>query len=312
VSSFTPRSWKSQAEPQAVRPAEPPLSKFHAYRHGKPNNLPIASTTFVGREGDVVEVKELLERHRLVTLVGAGGIGKTRLAVQVGTELLDRFRDGAWFADLAPIADSELVSSVIAQALGMSQQQGQRVDEAIPQWLKHKHLLLIFDNCEHVIETVAPIAAAILRTAPNVRIVATSRQGLNVDGEAAHRVPSLAVPEAAAGLKLDETLKYGAAALFVDRATAADSRFTLTEDTAPIVAEICRRLDGIPLAIELAAARVKVLSMPHLAERLNERFKLLTGSSRDVLPRQKTLHALIDWSYVDQCRNLTMLLLDDR
>jgi NB-ARC domain len=211
VPSFTPRSWKSQAEPQAVRPAEPPVSKFHAYRHGKPNNLPIASTTFVGRERDVVEVKELLERHRLVTLVGAGGIGKTRLAVQVGTELLDRFREGAWFADLAPIADSELVSSVIAQALGMSQQQGQRVDEAIPQWLKHKHLLLIFDNCEHVIETVAPIAAAILRTAPNVRIVATSRQGLNVDGEAAHRVPSLAVPEAAAGLKLDETLKYGAA-----------------------------------------------------------------------------------------------------
>jgi predicted ATPase len=297
VSSFTPRSWKSQAEPQAVRPAEPPVSKFHAYRHGKPNNLPIASTTFVGRERDVVEVKELLERHRLVTLVGAGGIGKTRLAVQVGTELLDRFRDGAWFADLAPIADSELVSSVIAQALGMSQQQGQPVDEAIPQWLKHKHLLLIFDNCEHVIETVAPIAAAILRTSPNVRIVATSRQGLNVDGEAGHRVPSLAVPEAAAGLKLDETLKYGAAALFVDRATAADSRFTLTEDTAPIVAEICRRLDGIPLAIELAAARVKVLSMPHLAEGLKERFKLLTGGSRDALPRQKTLHALIDWSY---------------
>ncbi len=298
MSSFTPRSWKSQAQPQAERHAEPPVGKFHAYRHGaKPNNLPIASTTFVGRERDVAEVKQLLERHRLVALVGAGGVGKTRLAVQVGTELLDGYPDGVWFVDLAPITDPELVSSVIAQALRMSQQEGRRVDEAIPVWLKGKQLLLVFDNCEHVLEPVASIAAAILRTAPNVRIVATSRQGLNIDGEAAYRVPSLAVPEAAAGLKLDETLKYGAAALFVDRAMAADTRFRLTDETAPIVANICRRLDGIPLAIELAAARVKVLSIPHLAERLNERFKLLIGSSRDVLPRQKTLHALIDWSY---------------
>ncbi len=298
MSSFTPRSWKSQAQPQAERHAEPPVGKFHAYRHGaKSNNLPIVPTAFIGREHDVAEIKELLARHPLVTLVGSGGIGKTRLAVQVGTELLDGYPDGVWFVDLAPIADRELVSSVIAQTLGISQQEGPRVDETIPPWLERKQLLLIFDNCEHVIETIAPIAAAILRTAPHVHILATSRQALSIGGEEPVRIPSLDVPHAIADLSAAKIVEFAAVALFVARATTADRSFALTDDTAPIVADICRRLDGIPLAIELAAARVKVLSIPHLAERLNERFKLLIGSSRDVLPRQKTLHALIDWSY---------------
>ncbi len=279
------------------RRAEPPVGKFHAYRHGKPNNLPIASTTFVGRERDVAEVKQLLERHRLVTLVGAGGVGKTRLAVQVGAELLESYPDGVWFVDLAHIADPELVSSVIAKALGMSQQEGRRVDEAIPLWLKHKRLLLIFDNCEHVLDPVASIAAAILRTAPDVRIVATSRQPLDITGEKIERLASLDVPTSSGDLTALAAIGFGAVALFVDRASLVDNAFALTDDTAPIVADICCRLDGIPLAIELAAARVKVLSIPHLVERLNERFKLLIGGSRDALPRQKTLHALIDWSY---------------
>ena len=247
------------------------------------NNLPIQRTTFVGREDEVAEVRELVERHSLVTLVGAGGVGKTRLALEAASEALDLFPDGAWFADLAAISDPELVASVIAKALGMSQQEGSRIDEAIPHWLKPKKLLLILDNCEHILETVSSIVAAVLRTAADASVLATSRQALSIQGESVHRLPSLSIDDAVA--------------LFVDRATAVDSRFRLTDDAAPIVADICRRLDGIPLAIELAAARVRVLSIPHLSERLNERFRLLTGTSRDALPRQKTLGALIDWSY---------------
>ena len=271
----------------------PPLRSLDAL----PNNLPIARTSFVGREHDVAEVKALLDQHRLLTLVGSGGVGKTRLAIQVGADLLDRYPDGVWFVDLAPIDNPELVASVVAQTLGMSQRQDQRVDESIPPWLKRKKLLLIFDNCEHVLEPIAALAAAILVAAQDVRILATSRQALNISGEATHSLPSLAVPGETGGLKSDEALEYGAIALFVDRARAADTRFVLTDDNAPIVAEICRRLDGIALAIELAAARVKVLSIANLAQRLNDRFRLLTGGSRDVLPRQKTLTALIDWSY---------------
>ncbi len=261
------------------------------------NNLPIQRTSFVGRERDIADVVELLERHHLVTLVGSGGVGKTRLALRAGAELLDRYPDGVWFVDLAPISDPELVPSVTAQALGISQQQGRRVDEAIALWLKRKQLLLIFDNCEHVLDSVAQLAASILTTAPQVAILATSRQALAITGEAAHRLPSLPLPADVASLTAGEALRYGAIALFAERAKAADTRFTLTDTTAPMLAEICRRLDGIPLAIELAAARVKVLSIPTLAQRLDERFRILTGGGRDVLPRQKTLSALIDWSY---------------
>ncbi len=271
----------------------PPLRSPEAL----PNNLPIARTSFVGREQDVAQVKELLGCHRLLSLVGSGGVGKTRLAIQLGAELLDRYPDGVWFVDFAAITDPELVSSVVARALGMSQQAGRRIDEAIPYWLKRKKLLLILDNCEHVLEPVAALAASMLNKAAAVRILTTSRQALNIAGETVHRVPSLAIPERAANLQLDDAQHYGAVALFVDRARAADTRFALTDDTVSIVAEICRRLDGIPLAIELAAARVKVLSITNLAQRLNERFKILTGGSRDALPRQKTLSALIDWSY---------------
>ena len=261
------------------------------------NNLPIHRTSFVGREQDIADVTDLLGRQRLLTILGSGGVGKTRLALHVGAQLLDRYPDGVWFVDLAPISDPELVSSVTAQALGMSQQQGRRVDEAIPQWLKRKKLLLIFDNCEHVAETVAHLAASILTTAPEVQILTTSRQTLAIAGETVHRLRSLSLPAEGAGLAVDEALRYSAIVLFSDRAKAADTRFALTENTAPIVAEICRHLDGMPLAIELAAARVNVLSIPSLAQRLNERLRILTDRGRDALPRQKALSALIDWSY---------------
>jgi predicted ATPase/DNA-binding XRE family transcriptional regulator len=262
-----------------------------------PNNLPIARTTFVGRDQDVADVIELLDRHQLLTLVGPGGVGKTRLAVQVGAEILDRYPDGVWFVDFAPITDPELVVSVVAQALGIRQQQGQPIDETIAPWLQRKRLLLILDNAEHMLETTGTLADAILATAAKVRIVATSRQALNITGEAVRQVLPLAVPAETAGLKAAEALGYGAVPLFVDRAIAADSRFILTDNNAASVAEICRRLDGIPLAIELAAARVTVLSTANLARRLDERFNLLTSGSRNALPRQRTLAALIDWSH---------------
>ena len=264
---------------------------------GVSNNLPVARTTFVGRETDVAEVKRLLERHRLLTLVGSGGVGKTRLAIKVGAELLDRYPDGVWFVDFAPISDPELVPSIVAQALGMSQQHERRVDEAVPQWLRRKRLLLIIDNCEHVLETIASLADAILAKAHDVGILATSRQSLEIGGEVVYRLQSLAVPAETAQLTANAALRYGAIVLFVDRATAADTRFALTDDNAPTVAKICGRLDGIALAIELAAARVNVLSILNLADKLNERFTLLAGGVRGALARQKTLTALFDWSY---------------
>jgi len=271
----------------------PPLNSLDA----RANNLPVQLTNLLGRERDLEEVKSLIGSHRLLTLSGAGGIGKTRLAVQAGADLIDRYPDGVWFADLAPISDPQLVASVVAKVVGIAQTEQRRVDEAIPQWLKRKQLLLILDNCEHVIQAAAELAAAVLGAAPLVRIVATSRQALGIGGEVVYRLPSLALPETLTGLSAETASAYGAIALFVDRATASDTRFVLSDDNAAIVAEICRRLDGIPLAIELAAARVRVLSISNLAQRLNERFKILTEGSRTALPRQKTLGALIEWSY---------------
>ena len=275
-------------------PAEfPPLKSLDTL----PNNLRLQVTTFRGREQDLNEVKRLLTHHRLLTLSGAGGIGKTRLAAQVGADVLEQFPDGVWIAELAPITDPELVSSVVAKVLGVGQVEGRRVDESIPQWLKRKNLLLILDNCEHLLEAVALLADAIHRNCPSVSILATSRQPLGIDGEEVWRLASLAVPQKVGGLAPAAAIQFGAVAVFIDRASSADKSFHLTTDNAPIVSEICRRLDGIPLAIELAAARVKVLSITNLAQRLDDRFKILTSGTRTALPRQKTLAALIDWSY---------------
>jgi predicted ATPase/class 3 adenylate cyclase len=262
-----------------------------------PNNLPVQVTSFRGREEELEDLKQHIVAHRLVTLVGAGGIGKTRLAAQLGAEILDRFPDGVWIADLAPIIDSELVSSVVAKALAVSQAQVRQLDESMAQSLKPKSLLLVLDNCEHVLETVARLADTIHRHCPNVRILATSRQALGVSGEKVIRLDSLAVPDSAANLDATAALRFGALALFADRASLVDQSFRLSDDNANAVSDICRRLDGIPLAIELAAARVKVMSTPSLAQGLHQCFKILTGGSRTAVPRQKTLSALFDWSY---------------
>lgn len=261
------------------------------------HNLPLARTALVGRDDAVAEVKHLLSRHRLLTITGSGGIGKTRLAIQAGAELVDRYPDGVWFVDLAPIRDPELVTSVVAQALRVSQRQGHPVSEAIPLWLQRKKLLVVLDNCEHVLDSTAALADAVLTSAPNVRILATSRQTLGIGGEAVYRIRSLDVPVQTVGLRRHDALQYSAIALFVDRASTADTGFTLTDEMAPIVADICKRLDGIALAIELAAVRVSILSIPTLSRRLNERFSILTGGTRDAPSRQKTLKALLDWSY---------------
>jgi predicted ATPase/class 3 adenylate cyclase len=262
-----------------------------------PNNLPPQLTSFVGRDEEVGEIKELLKDHRLVTLVGTGGAGKTRCAIQVGAELFDGFSDGVWLVELAPIADASLVPASVARVLGVREAPNRPLLDTLLGYLKPRQLLLVVDNCEHVIDEVRAVGAAILQGAPGVSILATSRESLSIAGERVFRLPSLSVPPRERVTTAKAALPYGAVALFADRAAAVDARFALTDENAPIVSEIVSRLDGIPLAIELAAARVNVLSPQQLVQKLNERFRVLTGGDRSALPRHRTMRALIDWSY---------------
>jgi len=248
-----------------------------------PNNLPAQLTSFVGREDEVAEIAALLRRGPLVTLAGPGGVGKTRCALQAAAERLDEFSDGVWMIDLAPLADASLVTGTIAATLRVREAPNRPLLETLTEHLAHRQLLLILDNCEHVIDEARGVAVEILRRAPRVRIVATSREPFNVGGEQVLRLPSLRANDSAT--------------LFADRARAADPRFALTTENAEAVAAIASRLDGIPLAIELAAARVRVLSPAQIAQRLDERFRMLTGGDRSALPRRQALRATLDWSY---------------
>ena len=247
------------------------------------NNLPLQLSSFVGRETEIAQIISLLEKHRLVTLVGSGGVGKTRTSLQVAANLLDGSGDGVWFIELAPLASGDFIPSAVAQALGFALPIEGDPLANLTQTLKAKHLLLVFDNCEHMVEPAARVIAAILRECPRAKVLASSRQGLRIGGEATFRMPSLDVS--------------AAVSLFADRARGVDDRFEVTNENEPIIAHICRRLDGIPLAIELAASRVKMLTPQQVRDRLDERFRMLIGGSRDVLPRQQTLRALIDWSH---------------
>ena len=262
-----------------------------------PNNLPQQPTSFIGRETQVGEVKALLGKTRLLTLTGAGGAGKTRLSLQVAADLLDGEGNGVWLVELAGLSDLALVPQAVADVLGVKEQAGKTIQASLLDWLKPKQLLLILDNCEHLVAACALLAADILRNCPLVHLLASSREPLNVAGEQTYRVPSLTLPDPKQAQTVESLSQYEAVRLFIERARAVQPSFSVTDASAPAVAQVCFHLDGIPLAIELAAARVRSLSVEEISRRLDQRFRLLTGGSRDRLPRQQTLRALIDWSY---------------
>jgi predicted ATPase/class 3 adenylate cyclase len=273
----------------------PPLKSLDAFPHNLPNQL----TSFIGREEEMGRVKRLLADGtvRLITLTGAGGTGKTRLALQIAADLLEAYPEGVWLVELAPLADPALVPQAAAAALGARESPGKPLTAVLIEHLRHKRALLILDNCEHVIESSARLADALLQACPRLQILATSREILGISGETPFRVPSLAVPDPRHLPPPRGLLEFEGVRLFMERAGQIQPGFTLTAGSAPVIARICSRLDGIPLAIELAAARLRMLSVEQVANRLDDAFRLLTGGSRTVLPRHQTLRALIDWSY---------------
>ena len=260
-----------------------------------PNNLPIQLTSFVGRKKEVEQIKRLLEQYRLVTLTGSGGIGKTRLSIQVASELLTKYPDGVWLVELAPVTDPSLVIQAICATLDVTPQENTSALNTLTGYLRQKKILLVIDNCEHLIDVCAQVAKSLLQACPNLRVIASSREALGIEAESAYRVPSLSLIDSKRklhGIKQSEAVQ-----LFVERARAILPGYALTEVNAPIIAQICQRLDGIALAIELAASRVKLLKVEQIAARLDDAFRLLTGGSRTALPRQQTLRGAIDWSY---------------
>ena len=268
------------------------------------DNLPAALSRFIGRQHEIAVVQQMLERNRLLTLAGPGGSGKTRLALRAAGEALEKYADGVWFIELAPLVESQLVPQAVAAALGIREQAGRPLVESVIDTLKARKLLLVLDNCEHLVQACAELGAAILRACPDVKILATSREPLGIPGEAVWVVPPLSLFELQAQRELmvsqeslDIYMQSEAIQLFVDRAHAAAPEFALTIENGPFVAEICRRLDGMPLAIELAAARMRTLPAKEIAERLDNGFQLLTSRLRSVPARQQTLAATLDWSY---------------
>src|SRR5512135_3542081 len=248
-----------------------------------PNNLPAQLTSFIGREKEMAEAQAKLANARLLTLIGPGGTGKTRLALQIAAAQITNFADGVWLVELAAISDPALIIPAIAAVFDLREMPGLPQLDQLLDYLRAKELLLVLDNCEHLVEGSAQAAGQLLQACPTLKIIASSREALGIDGETVFRVPSLKEAEATR--------------LFIERATKAEPRFQLTAENTPAVNQICLRLDGIPLAIELAAARVKLFTPQQIAQRLDHRFNLLTGGSRTALPRQQTLRALIDWSY---------------
>ena len=263
------------------------------------DNIPLQLTSFIGREAEIEEIKGLLTTSRLVTLTGAGGCGKTRLALQVAAGLVEEYPNGAWFVELASLSDSTLVAQEVASTLDVQEQAGRSFTDSLSNYLRSKQILLVLDNCEHLIEACATLAENLFQTCPNLRILATSREALGITGETTWEVPPLSIPDSSLlpSLQTSDLSKYEAISLFNDRALTILPTFAMTDRIAPTVARICHRLDGIPLAIELAAARVKTLSTDQLVERLDDRFGLLTSGSRTALPRQQTLRATVDWSH---------------
>jgi predicted ATPase/class 3 adenylate cyclase len=273
-----------------LRSEFPPLTAGSPTRHNLPNEL----SSFVGRARDIAELCDLLGAARLLTLTGAGGIGKTRLALRVATEVLADYADGVWVVRLEALADPDLVPNATAAVLGAREQLGRPLMDAVVDTIGSRQLLLVLDNCEHLLYACAVVADALLQACPRLKILVTSREALGVQGEVAWRVRPLSLPVDSGHETLAES---EAGRLFLERAAAARPEFALTTLNAPAIAQVCRQLDGLPLAIELAAARVKALSVEQVASRLADRFQLLTASTRTGSPRLKTLQAAIDWSY---------------
>ncbi len=271
----------------------PPIRTLDRY----PNNLPVQLTSFVGREKEIAEVSDLLGKTHLLTLTGSGGVGKTRLSLQVAANLLDSFEHGVWLVELAPISDPALVAETMAEVLGVREESARPALDMLVDYLRKRRLLLVLDNCEHLIAVCAEVAQRLLSASPDLRILASSREALGISGEVTWRVPSLACPDAAERLAPEQVASYEAVRLFVERAAVVKSDFAITDENAAAIVQICSQLDGIPLAIELAAARIKMFTAEQIAARLDDRFRLLSGGSRTALPRQQTLRALIDWSY---------------
>jgi predicted ATPase/class 3 adenylate cyclase len=288
----------------------PPLTTLETSQH----NLPEQLTSFIGREGQIAEAQAALASTRILTFIGPGGTGKTRLSLQVAAEQISEFKDGIWLIELAQLTDASYILSTIASILRLREVQGIPLIETVTDYLRGKQLLLVLDNCEHLIEACAQLSDHFLHSCPKLKIITSSREALGISGETVYRVPSLSLPSAQGGVsqmlhsgtdpedggssEVHDVMHHEATRLFTERAIKANPGFALTKDNAPYVTRICQRLDGIPLAIELAAARVKLFTPQQIAERLSDRFKLLTGGSRTALPRQQTLRALIDWSYL--------------
>ena len=296
-----PHYLKDFAEPQEIHQlaANNSVSAFPALRTLSitRGNLPQRVTSFIGRETEIQEIKNLLETNRLVTLVGSGGVGKTSATLRVGADLGSRFKEGVWFVELAPLTDPHLIPEIISSLFNAPIGTGSVAINTLSAMLRHKQALLILDNCEHLVAAIASLAETIIHSCPSISILASSREPLTIAGETVYRMPSLSFPKHTDSITADEALSYSAVQLFAERGRAAVNGFVVANDNAPAVAEICRRLDGIALAIELAAPRLKMLTPRELANRLDDQFRILTGGSRTALPRQQTLKALIDWSY---------------
>ena len=270
-----------------------PLRTLDEHRH----NLPVTRTSLVGRVAEMAELRRLALEQRLVTVTGAGGVGKTRLAQQVAAELVDRFRDGVWWVDLAPVVDADRVGDVVAAAAGLVEAPGRQLLDDLLAGLRASATLFVIDNCEHVVTSVSAVVQQLLDSCPGVHVLATSREPLGVHGETTWRVPSLGVPPLEPSAGAEQLNGFDAVQLFVERARQARPNFVVTDTNAAAVAQICQRLDGIALALELAAARVRSPARRASRRRARPTLPVLTGGARTSLPRQRTLAASVDWSY---------------
>ncbi|HSM71768.1 MAG TPA: tetratricopeptide repeat protein [Anaerolineales bacterium] len=271
----------------------PPLKTLDAYRH----NLPVQLTSFIGREKEIAEISKRIRTNRLVTLAGIGGTGKTRLALQVAADMIEEFPDGVWFVELASITEPDMIPQAILAAMGIPEQSKASNIQFLIEYLQKRKLLLILDNCEHLIDSCAKLAQKLVRDAAHIRIVSTSREALSIQGELIWQVLSLSLPDQKQTSVPEEFERYEAVQLFVERAALVQPQFQLTKDNGSDVARICSRLDGIPLAIELAAARARSMGVDEIAKRIEDRFRLLMGGNRTGLERHQTLRATISWSY---------------